>query len=119
MARKTERVFPKSEMPEGYRRTAGNFPQIHDFKKEPILTGIVQEIKTVAMKMRGKASETRIMSVAQHETGEISAVWESAALQGLFDEAKKGDDVFIKFTGMIRVKGRAQPMKGFDAGIKE
>lgn len=118
-AKSKERVFPKVNLPAGFRQVnSGNFPPNHDFKKNPILQGEVTEIKTVAVKIGRKPKDTRLMIIAD-ENGVLTSVWESAALEGLFEEAKKGDEVYIQFTGMITIKGRQQPMKGFVAAVKE
>lgn len=119
MAKAKERVFPNVQLPSGFKQvSSGNFPPNHDFKKNPILQGEVQDIKTVAVKIGRKPKDTRLMIVSDDD-GVLSSVWESAALEGLFEAAKKGDEIFIQFTGMIAIKGRQQPMKGFVAGIKE
>lgn len=113
-----ERVFPKSAIPEGFRRVeSGNFPPLHDFKKQAELIGECNAIKTIKTQKRGKVAETRIMYVADNDTGELVSVWESAALEGLFDEAQPGMQVWIKFTGLIKIKGRQMPMKGFESAV--
>lgn len=117
MAKSKERVFPQAALPQGFRQvSSGNFPAVWNHKANPTLQGVVQEIKTVATKIGRKAQETRLMVIADSD-GVLQSVWESAALTGLFDEAKKGDTVYIQFTGPIKIKGRTQPMKGFVAGI--
>lgn len=117
MAKAKERLFESVKLPPGFRQvSSGNFPPIWNFKAQPVLQGTVHEIKTVATKIGRKAQDTRLMVIADAD-GVLTSVWESAALSGLFDEAQKGDKVHIQFTGMIKIKGRQQPMKGFTAGI--
>ena len=119
---KETKVFDKSKLPPpptGARRVAGgNFPPLHDFEKNPVLTGTVEDIKTIQVKIRRKVEDTRIMYVADDD-GVVESVWESAALEALFNEVKKGSVVWIAYTGLIDIKGRPQPMKGFDAYIIE
>lgn len=118
MAKAKERMFPQSKIPEGFRRLeTGNFPPVHDFTKAAELQGTVNSIKTVEVKTGRKVDKTRIMYVAD-ENGVLVSVWESAALEGLFDEAKPGDEVYIQYTGPIKIKGRKQPMKGFQTAIR-
>ena len=107
-------------LPPGFRQTnRGNFPPVFAFNKVgTVLQGIVQGIKDVP-KGKNVDKDTRIMYVANDSTGEVNAVWQSAALTDLFDSAKKGDEVFIRYDGEVKVKGRRQPMHGFTAGIKE
>jgi hypothetical protein len=120
MGKAKAKVFDKGQIPPppaGARKIeGGNFPPLHDFEKNPVLTGTVTEVKTIQVKKRKKMEETRIMYVADDD-GVVESVWESAALEKLFDEVKKGEKIWIAFTGMIQIKGRQQPMKGFDAYI--
>jgi hypothetical protein len=121
MAKAKERVFEKSAVPvpPGMRRIeGGNFPPVNDFEKNPVVQGIIHGIKTVAAKIGRKAQDTRIMTIAD-ENGVLVSVWESAALEKLFDEAKPGMQVWIHYTGPISIKGRKQPMKGFECALGE
>lgn len=106
-------------LPPGFRQASrGNFPASWDYRRNRTLQGIVREIRDVP-KGKNVDKDTQVMSVVQPETGEILAVWKSAALAGLFDEVKKGDSVFIRYDGEVKVKGRRQPMHGFTAGVAE
>lgn len=117
MAAKEKRAFQNGKLPAGYERVQrGNFPDTWDFHKKgnEVLSGVVQQIKTA----QTKNGETRLMYVADSD-GQLWSVWDSAALEGLFNDARPGDSVFIRFKGMISVKGRKQKMKDFDVGLKQ
>lgn len=103
--------------PEGYERVgSGDFAQSHDFKKYPVLEGEVLATKTIEQGIGKKRRDVRIAVV--HRGDVPVTLWESAALAGLFDAVKVGDRVWVKYTGPIKIRGRKQPMKGFDSAIK-
>lgn len=118
-ASKAKRSTVDKSLPAGYTQVSStDFPDNHDFDKNPICEGTVVDIKTVLVRPSAskKPEERKIMAVADSD-GVISAVWESAGLKGLFKEAKKGDQVFIKFVETIALKGR-KSMRKFVTGIK-
>lgn len=112
-----KRVNKTSSAPEGYQRVeSGDFAQSHDFKKYAVLEGEVLALKTIE---QGKGKDRRDVRIAVVHRGDVPVtLWESAALQGLFDTVKVGDRVWVKFTGPIKIRGRKQPMKGFDSAIQ-
>lgn len=105
-------------LPAGFKRveSAGSFPENHDFKKDPVIMGKVTAMKTTERKRGKKTEKTRIMYIANKETGEVRAVWESHALAALFDEAKVGNSVYIKSLGVKKLPGK-KTLKQFDTAI--
>jgi len=110
------RQIPPAPVPEGFTRADSGFPQSWDFEREPVVQGHVVRIRTVELKYGKQVRETRVMEVAVD--GEPFSVWESAALTELFDAVSEGDEVWIRYTGQIQVKGRRQPMRGFQAAYR-
>jgi hypothetical protein len=122
MASKTKKIAPEAgkrlPVPAGFVPMAsGNFAPLHDFDKEPVLQGKVVEIKVVKTKKGKKLIDTNIMTVSDAD-GVLSSVWESTALAKTFGEAKKGDEVFFRYEGLIPMKGR-NAMKDFSCGLKK
>ena len=93
-------------LPQGFRSTSGgDFPPVKTLGVGETFQGIVQEIRGVEIMVRKQKKTTRIMSIAQKDTGEIFSFWESAGLKGLFEQAKPGDEVFIGYNGLVNLKG--------------
>jgi hypothetical protein len=110
-------VTASAALPAGFAPvTAGSFPATHDFKRESTLRGIVQEKKTVPQRRGSKTEEVPLLVVANSETGELTSVWHSAALSGIMEQADKGDEVFIRFDGVKKLKGK-KTLKQFTCGI--
>lgn len=104
-------------VPAGFQKVeTGNFPANHDFKKEPILQGKVTQIKDVPQKRGKKTEEVRVIYVADAD-GVISAVWESHAISDGMRQVKPGDEVYIRFNGVQKLKGK-KTLKLFDFAIK-
>jgi hypothetical protein len=104
-------------IPAGFKKVeSGSFPPNHDFKKEPVLTGIVHSIRSVPQKRGKKTEPVGVMHVADKVTGEICAVWESSALEELFKTAKPGNAVYIKSEGVQKLKGK-KTLKKFTVAI--
>jgi hypothetical protein len=109
----------ESGIPQGFTAIkSGGFAPIHDWKKNPLLRGIVQAVRTSDQKRGGKIVPVKILEVADSETGEMTSVWESYALAGLLEAAKVGDEVFIRFEGVKKLKGK-KTLKEFTCGIQE
>jgi hypothetical protein len=103
------------DLPAGFKsaNVEGNFGEIHDFNKAPVLQGEcigVQKVKT-------KNGPTTIMTVRK-EDGILAGVWHSYMLDELFEQNPKGKTVFIRLNGYQKVKGRKEPMKLFSCGVK-
>lgn len=106
-------------IPERYKIVqSGSFPDIYDFTKHNVLEGTVSQIKTVTTRRGKKLDKSRIAYIANTD-GEVFGVWESAALREFMGQIKKGDEVFIRFNGLKKIKGQKNPMKDFTTGIVE
>lgn len=93
------------------------FPPNWPWADSTELTGGVVLVKDAEIQ-RGKDKEQcKIMIVASG--GLEWTVWESAGLIDLMNKVEPGDAVAIYYTGDIPLKGRPQPMKGFDCYIKK
>lgn len=109
----------KAKSPEGWRKVStGSFPANHDFKKKAILEGIIQEKRKIPQKRGKKTEEVFVLHIADHETGEITAVWESAALAAFMEEVKPGQYVKIESKGVTKLKGK-KTLKQFDVFIRD
>jgi len=109
----------RTNVPSGFKKIeTGNFPPNHDFKKNPELIGKITTIKTVPQKRGKKIENVKIIYVADTKTGEISAVWDSKALEELFSQAKVGTEIFIRGEGIVKLKGK-KTMKKFTTAIKK
>lgn len=103
-------------IPAGFKPLeTGGFAPNWNYKKTPVLTGKVASITTVPTPKNTK-KETKKMDVATADG--TFAVWESKALESLFDSAKVGSVVWIRYDGDIKVKGRPKPMHGFTVAVK-
>lgn len=122
MARKKTAVKPskksmvpdtsQGDIPEGFTMPATAQVPNWDFEKKKVLRGVLVNIKVVKTP-KNKNKKTSQLMVVREESGNLLQVWESAALEGLFSEVKKGYSVFIRFDGYgEKVKGR-NPMKLF------
>src|SRR5882672_3813412 len=104
-------------LPPGFNAINTNeYGQRWDFEEKPILQGICAAAPRDVPQGTGKNKRTTRVIDIKGSDGSTTAVWESAALQGFFDEVKKGSKVAIAFQG-YRDVGRPQPMKVFVAGI--
>lgn len=103
-------------IPAGFKPLeTGGFAPNWDYKKNPILTGKVTSIAKIPTPRNNK-KVTLKMDVAT-DAGTMS-VWESKALEGLFETAKVGSTVWVRYDGEIKVKGRKKSMHGFTAAVK-
>lgn len=109
------------DIPEGFQMPATAQVPNWDFEKQKILQGEVIQIKLITKKKVrvGEKKTTHLMVVREKETQKLLQVWESAALSGLFEEVKKGWDVYLRFDGYgDKVKGR-MPMKLFTSAYQK
>lgn len=108
----------KGGIPAGFQQVStGQFPPNHDFKKEAVCTGAVTQIKESEQKRGTKTEKVKILYVADPNTGELSAVWESAALKDFFSQVRPRDTVYIRFDGVAKLKGK-KTMKKFTCAIQ-
>src|SRR3970040_165719 len=104
--RKKATATTGSKIPAGFPQIkTGSFAPIHDWKKTPILQGIVQATRTVEQKRGGKLIPVRVVDVANSD-GEITAVWESHSIAETLAQAKPGDEIFLSFEGIKKLKGK-------------
>jgi hypothetical protein len=109
---------PTTGVPAGFQQVAtGQFPPNHDFKENPVCSGVIQQIKESDQKRGKKTEKVKILYVADESTGEITAVWESAALADFMTQVKPGDSVYIKFEGVAKLKGK-KTLKKFTCAYK-
>jgi hypothetical protein len=74
-------------------------------------------VRTVESGTGKNKRESRVVTI-KSDDGVLFDVWESAALRGFFEKIEDGMSVAIAFQG-YRDIGRPQPMKVFQAGIRE
>lgn len=98
-----------------YRKVATGGSQFVDWKKTKLVEGVVKGFR----KYTYKKKQRELMEVANESTGEIVALGRYAALDNLFDIAKKGDAVRVKLTGRKKIKGQKNPMLLFDVEIAQ
>jgi hypothetical protein len=106
-----------SGIPEGMRQVqSGKLAPFHDFSKRNPLDGVVVAIRSFTDRWKKK---NRAMDIADSETAELTSVTESAGLRGLFDSAKKGDRIWIRYDGQKKIKGRNRPMREYTTAIQD
>lgn len=111
-----------TSLPAGFRNYAGGSDgQSWAPAEKPILHGVVVGIKTLDAKAIGrkdakKGEKVKLVSVAEKGTGEIFAVWESAALKDWAANVKPKNEVYLAFRG-VKKKGKRR-FNDIAAGIK-
>lgn len=109
----------KVELPAGFKaiQGGGDFAPSWDWKKQPVIEGIMHGIRSVKLPKKGKipAREVQVYTIRTKD-GDVG-VWESAGLRAL-KEVKKGKQVAIVYLGQKKIKGRPQPMRDFQVGVK-
>lgn len=110
----------ESAIPEGFTAVSGVNTPAWDFENNDTIQGEVLSIK--AVRKGGKIlSDTRVMTVKENSSGNVFAVWEAALLGDLFDVAKPGKEIFIRYDGVDTSKAPKKgqsPTKLFTTGIK-
>lgn len=107
----TKQKQQRSKVPAGMRQVqTGGLPPFHDFSKHRELDGKVVAVRKFKDRWGNKK---RSMDIADSD-GVLCSVTESAALRGLFNQAKIGKRVVIRFLGSKKIKGRKNPMKQFE-----
>jgi hypothetical protein len=122
MAKKAAKVKKvNSDIPPGFEvcDTGGDFAAWHDFEKNPVLQGKVEHVRSATLGKGKDKNETRILTVSTPQGS--FATSESFKLRPLFDIAAskkgKGKEVYIKFLGMVKLKG-GRKMRDYIAAIK-
>ena len=104
-------------LPKGFTAISGGGNTVV-WEEGVVVTGIVQEVKEITLKnvRKGQKPTARLMRIKTKE-GEM-AVWEKAALVGLFDKVKKGNAIYIECIGMGEAKKGQNAPYLFNAGMK-
>lgn len=104
-----------TEIPAGFKsaNVEGQFGNTHNFEAEPLLIGKCTGIATV----KTSNGKQQIMSI-QKADGSLAGVWQSFMLKNLFKMKPVKKQVFIRFEGTRKIKGRKEPLKLFSCGVK-
>ncbi|MHB1516599.1 MAG: hypothetical protein ACYCVY_13065 [Acidiferrobacteraceae bacterium] len=106
-----------SKLPKGFTVVPmGSYAPKHDFDKEDTLQGVCLEVKTVTVGSGKKQRECAVATIEKIDGSRV-VLWESAGLAGLFEQLKPKQRVWVHFDGLVKIKGRAEPMRTFTAGI--
>lgn len=119
--KETSSFAPKvqHDIPEGFVMPAGAQVPNWNFEKQKILKGTVVNIKMVKTPKNKNRKITRLMVIREDGTEKLLQFWESAALVGLFDEAKPGFAVYLSYEGLAEKKKGQNPMKLFHTAYKK
>lgn len=104
------------KLPKGYKIVQGDgFAKSFFFTKP----GQSVEGKVVGVKDVKYQGKKRFILTLETNNGAV-AIWDSAMLLPLFDEIKKGDEVYIRFEGLSAKKKKGQnAAKIFTTAIKD
>ncbi len=107
-----------SAVPKGFKQIDSMAPT-WDVDEMPELIGTWGKVKEIEVKPTNKNDDGKrtICNVTQ-DNGKTVAVWKSATLTGLFDEAEEGDRVFIRYDGLGKAKKGQNAPKLFTCGIE-
>jgi hypothetical protein len=107
------------QLPSGFKAiSGGGMAQTWDYMRQKTLVGTIKSFHTVASSYKddkGKPKKQR-NAVVEQKGGEQVTVWESAGTRPVFD-LKKGAKIAIVFRGLVKIKGRKEPMKDFQVGV--
>ena len=110
---------PAGDIPEGFQQVGGGYAPTWNVEAQPILQGVVSgEVRDVEIKRGRSVNRTRTMEVTEDNTGLKYTVWQSATLEVFFDEIAEdgvGTQVFIRYDGLGKKKGKNNPPKLFTA----
>ena len=104
-----------TEIPAGFKSATvtGQFGNMHNFEAEPLLIGKCKAVETV----KTQNGKQKVMTI-EKEDGSLAGVWHSYMLKNLFAMKPIRKQVYIRFEGTRKVKGRKQAMKLFSCGVK-
>ena len=80
------------------------------------LKGVVRNVRAINVRRGGEVVKARLMTILTGD--EFVTVWESAALSGLFDVAKEGDEVCVEFLGEVEMPKPKSPMKDYRVWVR-
>jgi hypothetical protein len=108
----------ETQLPVGYKPIRG-FAERWDYDAQPAVEGEWGEVRTVEIKRGRKVEEGRVCDLVQDD-GVSLAIWESAGLRGLFEQAEPGQRVYIRYDGLGTIRKAGQnPPKRFTVGIAD
>lgn len=110
---KVQPKLPNVKLPAGFKVVAGNgFAKSFFFENQgDSIQGVVQEVRDI--KYGGKKRKIMTLENAQ---GNFS-IWDTSQLLELMNNVEKGDEVYIRFDGMKKLKGKKE-MRLFTCGVK-
>lgn len=117
MARKKAASKAEAQLPKGFTAIGGfgkTFPG-DDTKAGEAIQGVVLEYQENIKTQHGVTALMRVETA----TGEIYTVWQSAGLAVLFDEDYTDCEVWIRFDGLGKKKGKKNPPKLFTLAVNE
>ncbi len=127
-ARKKSNVTPlpqTSDIPPGMKQLGGGFaPAWSPEKIGDSIQAVVSDMPKPVVFNKGTKKEhtSRVIECITSE-GERQAVWESAVLSPLFDAIQEygetGQEIYIRFDGLGKAKGRNNPPKLFTIAMSE
>lgn len=122
-AKKTkEKPLARTQLPDGFKATSSSYgvtwaPWKDDDHPQE-LSGEWGEEREVEVR-RGRGTQSQRVCNLTDEEGTVWSIWCSSGLVGLFDEAKEGDTVFIRFDGEGTAKKGQNPPRLFTTGVAE
>ena len=109
-------------IPEGFEEIGGGYALTWRPEEQKTLHGrVTGDVRDVEMTVGRKKQTRRCMEVTTKKSGERFTVWNSAALNELFDqiiELGVGPEVFIRFDGYGKKKPGQNPPKLFTVALK-
>lgn len=103
-------------IPDGFQVVKLTKSTSHDFSEYPVLTGKVLRVNSVTQDSDYGPRVARVATV--HRGDKPVALWESSDLRGFFDAVSPGDDIYVRYDGLMQVKGMANPKKKFTVAIR-
>jgi len=123
--KQAEAALPDVEdIPEGFEQIGGGYaptwrPEEHGKLLHGRVTGGVRDVELIIGK---KKEQMRCMEIQQKKSGVRYTLWESAALGELFESIKdtgEGPEIYVRFDGYGKKKGKNNPPKLFTVAIKK
>lgn len=119
---KVDRPDPSEvKVPEGFKAISGAFAPTwapNENEGQPgEITGIWGKERIVQIR-RGRGMQDNRVCTIQTDN-EAYTIWCSAGLVPLFDSAEEGDEVYIRYDGLGKAKGKQNPPKLYTTAIAE
>lgn len=111
---KSQPKLPNVKLPAGFKIVAGNgFAKSFFFEKPgDEIQGTVKEVRDI--KYEGK--KRKIMTL-ENEKG-VFSIWDSAQLTPLMENVEEGTEVYIRFDGVKKLKGK-KTLREFTTAVKD